>query len=616
MLRMSLDLQPGSQQFSSLLGGTACDVPRKCPRLAALLLIFGSIGASPKRDSAYNYCLIQRRFRLRLGIRRRSAWRHKDMRGKDGTNVGTYAPHEGSADTSRESTGGGEGPYFLLNDQPAGHSAGDLLGMTEIAEGIASVLLASMSSSPFVLAVDAGWGMGKSTLLRQIEYRLSDRPGIVKLRFNAWTAQDENALEGLIKAVLAELDPNILRRWARRLARQRSALLITRLAFSLAARFFGVSRLVDELWERMAIDAKSRNELRGLIQDMLSDWISHDGKRDPDRALVVFIDDLDRCSDDVVVKVCEAVKLYLDAPGLIFVMACDQSILARGLSLSARGGAPEGRTYLEKIVQVAYRMPPPDKDQITKLISVYARESGTTKLFDEAVTGILADGTGRNPRRIKRIINSFVLEYRLDPAWRKPPLDSALLVTAILLQHLYTAFYELLVNEESNRNFIGDFMDYVQVRERMSEPPLDGNDPYWKTVRRICKAYRVQLPEKSPVQAEKLTEVLQLLEHALPEDFSALGHNSAFIALLRRIEDAEASQTLRAQLRRRPLATASDPVVPEWKADLYFCPEHDYQWLRSTLGQPIPKCPTHDIQLVRGTRIKRPVVPPAATNTS
>jgi len=77
----------------------------------------------------------------------------------------------------------------------------------------------------------------------------------------------------------------------------------------------------------MAVDAKSRNELRDLIQNMLKDWISTAGEGDPDRALVVFIDDLDRCSDEVVVKVCEAVKLYLDARGLIFVMACDQSVL-------------------------------------------------------------------------------------------------------------------------------------------------------------------------------------------------------------------------------------------------------------------------------------------------
>lgn len=445
--------------------------------------------------------------------------------------------------------------YFLLNDQPVDQVEDDPLGMADIAAGIASVLAASVRSSPFVLAVDAGWGMGKSTLLRQIEKHLADNPQIIKLRYNAWTAEGGNALEGLIKAVLGELDRNVLRRWVRKLARQQRLMGIAWLAFGAAARFFGVTRMVDELWSRLAVDAKSRNELRGVIHGMLSDWISATGVSDPDRALVVFIDDLDRCSDEVVVKICEAVKLYLDAPGLIFVIACDQSVLARGVASSARGGTGEGRSYLEKIIQVAYRMPPPDEEQIRKLIDGYARESGTDSLINKAVADILAEGTGRNPRRIKRIINSFVLEHRLDSAWRKRPLSSVLLVTAIVLQHLHASFYELLVSEEAGENPIGEFLDYVRIRE-MRGLPTDGNDPWWTIVRRSFNAHRLQAPE-SPIGTEKLEERLKQLEGQLPGSFVALANNTAFIALLQGVEASGASDALRAQLARRPLATVS-----------------------------------------------------------
>jgi hypothetical protein len=446
-----------------------------------------------------------------------------------------------------------EGSYSLLNDQPVENVEGDLLGMTAIAESMASVILASMGSAPFVLAVDAGWGMGKSTLLRQIEHQLCNRRGIVRLRFNAWTAEGDDALEGLIKAVLGELDPNTLRRWVRRLGRQRSIVGFARLTLALVGRFFGVARLVDELWEQMAADAKTRNELRDWIHDMLAEWIQHDGKLDSGRALVVFIDDLDRCSDEVIVKVCEAVKLYLDAPGLIFIMACDQSVLARGVSVAARGQASEGRAYLEKVVQVAYRMPPAEEHQVTALIHAYAAESGTVELIDDTVTKILTEGTVRNPRRIKRIINSFVIEYRLDPVWRQPPLGSAQLVTAILLQHLYAPFYDVLVNEESAINPIEEFLDYVQIRERVSDPPANTDDHWWEIVHRSFKVHHIQPPE----DGEKLTSQLELLERQLPEGFSGLARNNAFIDLLRRVEQAHAVQALRAQLVRRPLATTS-----------------------------------------------------------
>ena len=452
--------------------------------------------------------------------------------------------------------------YRLLNDQPLQSEEKDLLGTEQVAEGIASILIASMNSSPFVLALDAGWGMGKSTLLRQIEERLPNKPGFKKVRFNAWTAEGENALEGLIKTVLVELDPSFVRRWVRKLGRNQRIVGFARISSVLVGRFVGIGRLVDELWNQMAMDAKSRNELRGLIHGMLLDWTTRDGKRDPNRVLVVFVDDLDRCSDDVVVKVCEAVKLYLDAPGLIFVLACDQSVLARGVSSSARGGMGEGRSYLEKIVQVVYRVPPPDDKHVKELIGGYAGASRTAKLFDDSVKDILVERAGRNPRKIKRIINSFVLEYRLDKAWRTPPLGSAQLITAVLLQHLYPSFYDLLVSEESKGDFIGEFLDYAFVRERASDPPLKANDPWWDVVRRAFSVRRLAAPgpfsagsDPTEEDRRKLAERFQDLERAQAEDFLTLARNDSLITLLREVGDDHTRESLRAQLIRRPLVT-------------------------------------------------------------
>lgn len=114
---------------------------------------------------------------------------------------------------------------------------------------------------------------------------MSGHKGIATVRFNAWTARGENALEGLIKSVLCELDPNLVRRWARRLAQQQRLTGLTWMVLALAGRFLGVARRVDELWKRLGTDARSRNELRDLIRGMLTDWVMRDGKRDPDRAL-------------------------------------------------------------------------------------------------------------------------------------------------------------------------------------------------------------------------------------------------------------------------------------------------------------------------------------------
>jgi AAA lid domain-containing protein/KAP-like P-loop domain-containing protein/ClpA/ClpB-like protein/ATPase family protein associated with various cellular activities (AAA) len=444
--------------------------------------------------------------------------------------------------------------YVIIADQPVDDPDNDLLGTAAVAEGIASILDVSRTAAPFVLAVDGGWGTGKSTLLHQIESFLPGPPDMVKVRFNAWTAQGENALEGLIKSVLVELDGNLVRRWARRVAKRRRVVGVARFGFALVARFLGIGRLVDELMDRLSVDAQSRNELRCLIHGMLSDWVSGNGKHQAGRALVVFIDDLDRCDDDVIVGVCEGVKLYLDAPGLIFVIGCDLSLIARGVSGPALGGESEGRVYLEKIIQVVHRIPVPDKERIRNLIRGYSERSGTSSLIDDTVADLLAERTGRNPRRIKRIINSFVLEHHLNPGWRRPPLGSAQLITAILLQHLYPQFYDRLVSEESGNDPIGELLDYADVQAKASDPPPSG-DAWWAIVSRTFRAHGMAPPERSSSERSRLVSELERLERWLPEGFPTLARNDALIALLRGVGDTQTRLTIRSQLMSRPLGT-------------------------------------------------------------
>jgi hypothetical protein len=452
-----------------------------------------------------------------------------------------------------------EPDYELLTDQPVTSDEDDLLGTAAVARGIARIL--TRAASPFVLAVDGGWGIGKSTLLRQIEDALPGAPDMVKVRFNAWTAQGEDALEALIKSVIGELDPNVLRRWLRGLARRQRSVGLARVGLAVVARFFGITRLIDELWQRLSVNAKSRNEFRTLVQGMLAEWTRRPGQ--PRRTLVVFIDDLDRCPDDVVVTVCEAVKLYLDAPGLVFVIGCDLSMISRGVAASARGGEGEGRTYLEKIVQVVHRVPAPDHDGVAALIRGYAARARIAGLVDDTVVDILTERTGRNPRRIKRIINSFVLEHALSPSWRRPPLGSPQLIAVIILQHLYPQFYERLAGTGAGTDDdpIGEFLDYAVVRARASDPPAT-TDTWWTTTSRVFRRYGAPPPTR--VAGEDLTSEVERFERILPPWFPELALNEALLALLRELGDVGTRVAVRAQLIERPLGTGAfpDPAQP------------------------------------------------------
>jgi len=135
------------------------------------------------------------------------------------------------------------------------------------------------------------------------------------------------------------------------------------------------------------LEDNSYQKLLGLmnqIQSDLADLSDHltykPGKTNPEKLeilkrhfprgparIVLYIDDLDRCPPDKVVEVLEAVQLLLNTNIFIIVLAIDDRYIGRALEniyrgVLKRGGTPSGVDYLEKIIQLPYRMRPISKD--------------------------------------------------------------------------------------------------------------------------------------------------------------------------------------------------------------------------------------------------------------
>lgn len=449
--------------------------------------------------------------------------------------------------------------YRLINDRPAS-AVSDLLQSNMAARSLARIVRRSWASSPFVLAVDGGWGSGKSTLLGLIAQELgrpqsgdaaSGQPEVHAVEFNAWTAERGESLEGLIKSVLVKLDPNLVRRYARLVIRNSHASTIARVVSTVLANFVGVGRLVDQMWNHGGGDDPAlRNDLRNTIGSLLKDWAGASPTEPLTRVLVVFVDDLDRCSDEGVIGICEAVKLYLDSPGIIFVLGCDLTRVADAVGSHA-GGRPEGHAYLEKIVQIVHRVSMPDKVGTRALVAGYAAASRTEHLFDPEIVDLLVDQTDRNPRRIKRIINGFVLESYLNSSWQTRPLGSSRLLIAILLQHLYPDFYRSLVAHPSSNDSIADFIDYAAFKEAAADTP-PREDPWWRAASRVMQRNGGALPERNA--GLDLSDLVRRVEHNLPPTFPALARNTQFVMLLRRIGSSDSRMALQNLLVSQPLS--------------------------------------------------------------
>jgi hypothetical protein len=439
---------------------------------------------------------------------------------------------------------------MLLGDQPHdGHP--DPLDFDEVVEHLASLVLSSRASTPFTLGIEAPWGMGKSTLMGQLKARLDDEKSVRPVLFNAWTADDGGVLEGLVKTVLNELDEKVLRR----ALRDEKLMRVVRVVTGVLGGLIGVGSVVDTVWNRVVDDPRARNELRDLVNEAVAAWRNERPEIAADRMLCVFVDDLDRCSPEGVLEVFEAMKLYLDVPGIVFVVGYDQDIVSE-LVLKKKGYSEQiaGRDYLEKFIQIVYRIPRSVSDQSDALLKSLLETSGTASLFGATERKLVIEGSASNPRRIKRFINGFVLAYGLDGRWRD--FDPQSLIRLHLL-HMYFPEFARMLERSSKRDPIEEYLEYRQARDllRRRDPSSEANSKIVK----VLGNYGLLAvgPDEVMAEAEAL---LSRLEDQVPIDFTQLVDRDDFTSLVQSLAATEDWPKLRSALAE---GTLSQVVAPD-----------------------------------------------------
>ena len=382
------------------------------------------------------------------------------------------------------------------------------------------------------------------------------KEGVVTRWFNAWNSAERRRTCRRIKSALMEVDENVLWRLLHRVAANRGLLIGLRMMFA-AASFLHLGRVVDQLWDVMSMNARSRNEILRDLEDVFRQVGGPDEANTLRPLVGGFVDDLDRCSTEVIVGVCEAMRLYLAVPGIVFVIGCDQQVLTRAAQRAGMDSqAATSLGFLEKIIQITYYKPAPDEQQISGLVEYYAGLSRAGGLLSEHARQIVMQGTGRNPRRMKRLLNSIILQYRLEPEWESLGLESLSAVN--LLMHFYPEFYRELT-QPNRTDIIYDFLTYREVRGRVQR-----GDSLSDQDRQFFKANGA--PEPS-ADGQNNRDIFSFLETQLPKSFPVRRPSSVCSGLgcggVPALRHIGASLTLMAPAHQRmaPIAERDRPSI-------------------------------------------------------
>jgi hypothetical protein len=394
----------------------------------------------------------------------------------------------------------------------------DLLGFDFLVDELL-VLVRDPNLLPVTIGVAGDWGSGKSSILKMAakDLRAAGNDFLV-VEFSPWRFEDyEDVKAALLGAVLAaargrvDQDPDPGRKEKLLNLAKRLALRVKWLPAMRALAAAGLKAHTDLTPEQIALLSSPllTTDLEAMQEEALKktaevgkpaeEPVSLGAFRESFaelmagldvKALVVLVDDLDRCLPDTIINVFEAMRLFLHAPKTAFVVAADQRIVQAAVEHAypeaVKADSRISTDYLEKILQLTISIPPlsvADSETYTNLLMAQANTTPEAfiKLVEAAkvqrakaslnvamnhgiarevlgdvdeklgaafaiagrIAPALAPTHQGNPRQIKRFLNLYQLRQSAA-ARRNVELDPATLAKLMVLETVAPVAYRTL----------------------------------------------------------------------------------------------------------------------------------------------------------------------------
>jgi len=361
-------------------------------------------------------------------------------------------------------------------------------------------LLCSRPDRPVTIGVHGDWGAGKSSVLEMIEADFAQRDRALCIKFNGWRFQGfEDAkialMEGIVTALVEER-PGLtkvadkVKEVFYRIDWLKVAKRTGGLAFTATTGIPSIELIQGAL---SGLTSLASNPKKSVSQEQLKtamteiqDLLKGKGqtRKIPDEVrqfrkafeelltaadidhLIVLVDDLDRCLPDTAIETLEAIRLFVFTSRTAFVVAADEGMIEYAVrkhfpDLASSGPHTYARNYLEKLIQIPFRIPALgeaethiyvsllllgaelgeedakfnelvaaarailqrpwtgstlDLTQVRAILGEEAsRVEGVLQLSDQ-IGPVLARGTNGNPRQIKRFLNLLALRQQVAEA--------------------------------------------------------------------------------------------------------------------------------------------------------------------------------------------------------
>ncbi|NOW91079.1 MULTISPECIES: P-loop NTPase fold protein [Clostridium] len=381
----------------------------------------------------------------------------------------------------------------------------DYLGYNPYIEAFNYILTNNndLITPPLVFGIHGKWGSGKTTFMNLIKSRIEKEKKFYTVEINPWEYGHTQNFITIFVAKLYQEVKNKVRYFG-----DESGLDFIKAIFTPLKLTLDLKPIKAEYdFNKFSLDQQQDTINKYISENFaLKESISYILNHDfiSNKKIVIFIDDLDRCSVDKVMEVIESIKLIFNSNNCIFFLGCDINYLQSALSNKYESFIKFSkenkndvvnfdlndfsREYLEKIIQIPFYMPSIDGKAIKRYIwSILEHrktpgrkldpkenifENFKKDLKDDFISDLII-ATDINPRRIKRILNLTFLNYVFmkfkNIEKNNLMINTKLLAFLCIIREVYPKFYkEKLSYELAGRKTFERFFEIYDNEKKDS----------------------------------------------------------------------------------------------------------------------------------------------------
>lgn len=223
--------------------------------------------------------------------------------------------------------------------------------------------------SGFVLALNNKWGTGKTTFVQMLQKKL-ELESFSTIYFNAWEQDNETNPLNVFVGEFTELLDKGKEKKLDKLIKNASVIAKTTVPAvvkGVISKFIG-NEAIKEIVETFSkgagdvfkTEVDAYLERKKAIVTFRAELTSFVNELTPEKSLVIFIDELDRCRPDYAVLLLEQIKHLFAIPNIVFVLSIDKNQLSNAIKGYYGSENIDTGDYLKRFIDFEYSLPEPE----------------------------------------------------------------------------------------------------------------------------------------------------------------------------------------------------------------------------------------------------------------